>query len=57
MSVKFGDELLNFCQFLEDFSRSMLREAVQLQFENGLRLAVAEFARLDQARFRFRGRF
>ncbi len=40
--VQFGDALADLREFLEDFVDGKAREAVQLQFEDGVDLDVAE---------------
>src|ERR1700690_3983588 len=40
--LEFGDEFANGLQFLENFVNGELREAVELQFEDGVNLRIAE---------------
>ena len=42
MDMQFGDALADLREFLEDFVHGKLRQAVQLQFEDGVNLDVAE---------------
>src|ERR1035437_4022741 len=48
-----GDKRLDLLQFFDDFFALELRQAVELQIEDGLRLAFAEFPGLHQTFARF----